>query len=915
MLEKLIFKTDHPPHALHIDEVFQIVQSSPAGLTTSQVRIHQQKYGANVLPEAKKRRLLMLLLSQCMNAMVVLMVIASLLSLLFGHAFDAMLIIGIVFINISMGFAQEYRAEKSVDALKKLLVSKVVVRRDGDLLEIPQSVLTIGDIIHLEEGTKVPADARIITANNCSVSEASLTGESLPVFKTIDVTQADTNIGDRKNMLWMGTIIVQGSVEAVVTAIGSQTEFGKIALNLNDIDTKQEHFSQKVSLLSKQMGSIALVSALATFIVGYFIRDFSFAQISIYTVATLVSALPEGLPVILVIVLSIGAQRMARKHAIVRKLSATETLGVVSVIMTDKTGTLTQNSMTVKRIALPNQKMIECDGARTSKEGFFMQGGEPLILDENKHLRTLINISALCNNVRPKGSEKIVSFDSLLGDPTERALYMLAHRAGFQTTSSKSKPIKLADLPFQQDLRMRASLIKDGDDTCVYVVGAPEHILEASTSLLQGSDSIVMSRVEKHAIENTIQELSQMGLRVVAVAQYPAPQNEDALTPEFIRSSHGEFVGLIGMYDPPRPEVKDAIARAHGAGIDVIMATGDHPETALAIGKEIGLVGSDVTLASVLTQRDIDVMTDAQIYERLKEVRILARLTPDAKLRIATLFQKHGKVVAMTGDGVNDAPALKKADVGIAMGITGTDVAREASKIVLTDDNFASIISAIHEGRTQFNNLRRTSIFLIMTNLSESIALLGALVSGLPLPLLPIQILWLNIITGGLTDFALSLEPTHDDSMKIPPRSPRENILNAQAFPLISAVTIATTACSLLAFTYFLPQGIEKARTALFIVLSCSQLLNMINLRSLKRSVLEMGLVSNKPVVVVLGISALVLVLALWFPPLSHALSFAPVSVLELLALVVLSGLIFATAEAVKSLSSGVYHPKINTRR
>ena len=895
------------PHNLPWQGVLTKIGSSLDGLTPSQVRKNQEKFGPNVLPEDKSLRIIRLFFSQFVNAMVALMIVAALLSLAFGHTFDAALILGIVLVNVCLGFVQEYRAERSVAALRHLLVSKVVVRRDGTLVEIPQDEITIGDIIHLQEGAKVPADARIVSAHNCSVIEASLTGESLPENKSADMLSENTDVADRTNMLWMGTTIAQGSVEAVVTAIGSRTEFGKIAVDLNEINTRREHFSQKVSILSKQMGAIAIVSAITTFLVGFFLRGFSFADISIYTVATLVSALPEGLPVILVIVLSIGAQRMARKNAIVRKLAATETLGVVSVILTDKTGTLTQNTMSVKYLALPHQPHVACDDTSKTSQVLFSQKDEPLVLHENPQLRMLISIAALCNNVRVKGTHHDVAFQHLLGDPTERALYLLGHQAGYHKLAAKHKIKKIDDLPFQQDLRLRASLVtgKQGDE--IYIVGAPESVLQMCHSVQHGSRAVKMNHEEKRAIEESIRELSQKGLRVVAAARLPAQKESTKIEVDYVKKSKGMFVGLVGMYDPPRPEVKEAIIRAREAGIEVYMVTGDHPETALAIGKEIGLVPADAQLSSVLTQKDIDTLSDADIYSRAQRACILARLTPEAKLKIADIFQRHGKIIAMTGDGVNDAPALKKADVGIAMGITGTDVAREASKIILTDDNFASIISAIHEGRTQFNNLRRTSIFLIMTNIAESAALLIALLMSFPLPLLPIQILWLNVITGGFTDFALSLEPTHDDSMKVPPRSPQENILGKKALPLITAVTLATTVCSLAAFAMFLPNGIDKARTALFVVLSCSQLLNMVNLRSIKRSAFEMGLISNKPVLIVLCFSILLLLGALFLGPFTRALHFVPLTVSELALLVVLSTGIFATAEAVKVYTRKAY--------
>jgi len=890
---------DQLPHHKSSDRVLESLGSSVQGLSVSEAQKRLEKYGPNKLPEDKRLRVVALFFSQFTNMMVILMGVAAILSFLFGHTFDAALISGMVLVSVIMGFFQEFRAEKSVSALKGLLVARVVVRRDGKIMEIPQDEVTIGDIVQLQEGNQVPSDGRIFSSHNCLVTESALTGESVPVEKDDTVLPTDTPLAERVNMLWMGTTVVQGTADMVVTAIGLQTEFGKIAEDLKSVETEREHFSEKISILSKQMGTIAVISATATFVVGYIIRGFSLPEISIYTIATLVSALPEGLPTILVIVLSVGAQRMAKKNAIVRKLSATETLGVVSVIITDKTGTLTQNVMSARRLYLPGQDFVDIKDDETSKTVFYQQD-EPLLLHEDTHLRKLVSIAGTSHQVKAMDESQKPSFHTLFGDPTEKALFLLSHKAGFDHLADEHKPVLIDDIPFQQQLRMRASLIEIDGQREVFVMGAPEKILEQSSKVLVKEKITSLAPSIRKEIEEKIEKLSNEGLRVVAVGSKPAPQR-DSLALDDLEVS-GVFVGLIGIYDPPRPEVKLALEEAREAGIKIIMATGDHPRTALAIAKEIGLI-TDSSSNAVLTQSDLEDKSDAEILKILKETHVLARLTPQMKLKVAELIQSQDKVIAMTGDGVNDAPALKKADVGIAMGISGTDVAKEASKIVLADDNFASIVAAIKEGRTQFNNLRRTCVFLIMTNISESMSLLVALMVGLPLPLLPIQILWLNVITGGLTDFALSLEPSHSDSMKYPPRSPKENILNKDVIPLILTVTSMTIVLCLGAFYFFLPQGVDSARTALFVVLSSSQLLNMFNLRSLKKPALQMGLSSNRPIVVVLFISLGFLFAALFFAPLQKALGFSPLLLSELVVLMVVSMLIFISAEITKSLT------------
>lgn len=891
------------PYLLTTEAVLTAVNSSKDGLSAKEAKERQEKFGFNELPNHKKLEILKLILSQFANAMVVLMMAAAGLSLFFNHLVDAILIFAIVLINAVMGFIQEFRAEQSIAALKQLLETKVEVKRDVKVHEIPQHEVTIGDVIVLQEGSKVPADARVLTIHNCLVSESVLTGESFPVTKTTGAIQNEVALADQTNMLLMGTTVVQGTVEAVVTAIGTDTEFGKIASNLREITNEKEHFSQKVSTLSKQMGTIAIISAVITFIVGYFIRGFSFAEISVFTIATLVSALPEGLPIILVIVLAVGAQRMAKKQAIIRKLSATETLGVVSVIITDKTGTLTQNIMTAKQMYLPGQPIIEIADTEDQKNNYaFSQAEKPLLVNDNPHLWKAVTIAGVCHQVRTSDEEN-VTFGTLLGDPTEKALYLLAHKAGFNDLQKSEKPVVIDDLPFQQQLRMRACLVDVENKRHMYLLGAPENILEKCDSILVKGKIEPITDQQKKEIEKNMAEFSADSLRVVALSS--CYSDKEKINEKDIHTAKATFIGLVGLYDPPRPEIKSALQEARNAGIRVIMATGDHPETAAAIAKQVALVNKGDF--AVMTEKEFREASDKELLQIVNTTNVFARLTPQSKLKVAEILQSQGHVVVMTGDGVNDAPALKKADVGIAMGISGTDVAREASKVVLADDNFATIIAAIKEGRTQFSNLRRSSFFLIMTNISESASLLIALTVGFPLPLLPIQILWLNVITGGLTDFALSLEPGHKDSMKFPPRSPKENILNLGILPLIISVTTVTTIISLAAFQYFLPQGVAAARTAIFIILSCSQLLTMLSLRSLRRSLFSLPFFGNKPVLIVFVISSGLLVAALTLPILRDNLHFGTLASIDILWLILASLAIFVTSEVVKKLTAVFY--------
>jgi Ca2+-transporting ATPase len=893
---------DQDFYTLSEAEILKLFGASEAGLTADSVAERLVSFGPNQLPNQQKLGTLRLFFSQFANTMVGLMCLAAGLSFLFEHFLDAALIFSMVIINAIMGFVQEFRAEQSIAALKKLLVNKVTVRRQARVLEIQQTELVPGDIILLEAGAQVPADARILKVHNCLVSESALTGESMPVEKTVKQLDTAVPMAERVNMLWMGTTIMQGNVEAVVVATGIKTQFGLIAANLGSIETEKEHFFQKMSVLSKQMGFIAVASAVLTFIIGFGLQGYSLPDISIYTIATLVSALPEGLPIILVIVLAVGAQRMAKKKAIVRKLSATETLGVVSVIITDKTGTLTKNSMSAHSIFFPGQAVITVGNNQQSSESTFHQQGEPLLLHEAKQLQELASMTAVSHQVKVSEPDNI-SFTTLLGDPTEKALFLLAHQIGFQDLSSDRTPTVIDDIPFQQALCLRGTLVQRGQQKQIYVLGAPESVLQRVKTVQVENKVVELSPSWSKKITEQVESFSAQGLRVIGLGIQDVPDSLTELTTEKLDHSQLTFVGLVALHDPPKPEVAQALIEAKAAGIKVVMATGDHPQTALAIAKEIGLVEKNAE-AKALTEADLAGKSPDEWLTMIQTNPVLARLSPATKLKVAQMFQDHGHVVAMTGDGVNDAPALKKADVGIAMGITGTDVAREASKIVLADDNFASIIAAIKEGRTQFSNLRRTSVFLIMTNVAESVALLVTLGLGFPLPLLPLQILWLNVITGGLTDFALSLEPAHDEAMKFPPRSPKENILIPAVLPLVGIVTVVTTALSVGMFIYFLEDGVEKARTAVFTILALSQVLNMFNLRSLRRSVFEIGWASNKAVIAAMVIALLLLAVALWLPLARNLLSFSHLEWYEFGLLVLASMSIFLVAEAVKKYSS-----------
>jgi len=856
---------DHP-HAKTIEQIFEEFQTKSFGLEEAEVKKRQERFGANTLPEGQKTSPISIFFRQFKNLMVVVLAAAAILSGYYGHWLDVGVIIAVIAINSIIGFVQEYRAEKAINALKNLVVPQAKVKRNDIVFQIPAKELVPGDILIIEEGDRIPADARIINCKNLQVSESLLTGESLPVNKITSTLDPNTALADRKNMLFAGSIVVHGNGEAVIVAIGTNTFLGKIAKGLLAMeDSSGRHFMIKNQELVKQMSAVAFGTAIITFLTGYFLRDMSFQEILTFSLAALVAGIPESLPIIIIVVLSISAHRMAQKKAIIRTLPATETLSVVDVIITDKTGTITQNQMEVAAFALGTNSPI------------------PFKEIKDEKINKLLTIARYSNNVRIKenqnGNEEI-----LLGDPTEKAFFSAALKFKDKTEELN----KIDDIPFDQNIKARGAIVENRNgEFFLFVTGAPESVLAKS--------SIKKNELEK--IEKNITLMTNKAMRTIGFAwkklkspQVSSLKNIDNLTWE----------GAMGMIDPPRPESKMAIKRAKNAGIRVIMATGDHPKTALAIAREIGLYEGN----SVYTAVDIEQMTDENLLLAAKETNVFARMTPDSKLRLLEVLQKAGYTVAMTGDGVNDAPALKKADIGIAMGKGGTDVARESSDIVLADDNFATIVTAIEEGRTQFRNIRRTSFFLVTTNFAQSASLISFLLAGLPLPLLPKQILWINLVGSGVTDIALATEPIHDDVLSSPPRSKNEKILGKSVLPLLLLLTITMAFSALIAYFIISGSGETKTRTAIFVLLSLMQIINMFNMRSLRRSVFEIGFFTNKNINFAFIISIALLLAVIYIPSLAKIFEFEPLSILEMIWLTALSSSVLWLGELTKRIKN-----------
>lgn len=869
------------PHHSGIHDLKDHLNTSETGLSQREAAKRLEEFGLNEIPDRGKRPLWKILLKQFNNLMVYILLVAALISYLTGHMIDVYVIFGIVLINAVIGFIQEYKAEDAVASLKNLLVPKCKVIRDGQLQTIDAKKLVPGDVIALEEGDLIPADARVFAQKNARATEASLTGEAVPVEKKPDAVPLDSPLAEKSNMVWKSTYLASGSAKAWVTGTGLNTQIGEIASTLSSIKPQKTNFQRKTDKLAKQMASIAIVSALILFMAAFLVRGGELSEVLLISIAALVSAIPEGLPAVLSIVLAIGSHRMSKKNAIIREFTATESLGSVSTIVTDKTGTLTQNTMTIKKIWAYGHQEIQVSG-----EGWESTGEIAFAPVPKEAVDLFLEIAAHCHqssiHQKKNGSFQVT------GDPTEAAFLVLANKAG----KTKYRPI-LEDMAFSSELKYRSTIVEKSGSLTKFFLGAPEAILERCgyTQDKHGNPAPLDSTSLDEVIKEKLTAWSKESYRVLALAY-------KELGDQMEEDSGLVFVGFAGMIDPPRPGVKEAVESCHQAGIRVIMATGDHADTALAIATKVGIVleGREKVFTDAELQR-----MDAETFSKaIMDADVFSRLTPIMKLKIAEGLQEQGELVAMTGDGVNDAPALKQANIGVSMGIMGTDVARDASMMVLADDNFATIVQAVEQGRIVFNNARRTSFFLVTTNFAEIFTLIITVSMGYPIPLTATQILWINLVTDGFCDKALAAEKGQGNELKSKPIRPDENILNKQILPFLIINASYMTLLAVTAFTYYLPEGVAKARTVTFIVLAFCQLFNVFNMRNLRGSSFRIGLFSNKWVNYALAISVIIQILIIEVPTLAQLFSFQPIKATEFLFWVAMSSFVLWIAEVYK---------------
>lgn len=896
------------PYKLTLEELIQTLGVDTAhGLTAEEAAKRLEQYGPNALKEKKRQTLLQKVLAQFKDVMVLILIAASVVSAALGEYIDASVIIAIVVINAILGVVQEGRAEKAIEALKKMTSPQARVLRGGEQRLIAAAELVPGDVVLLEAGDVVPADLRLFESQSLKAEEASLTGESVPVEKdALALLPEKTALGDRENMVFMGTALTYGKGRGLVTGTGSGTEIGRIADKLQEISEEVTPLQKSLNQLGKWLGIICLAISAAVFVQGL-IAGGNILDMFMTAVSLAVAAIPEGLPAVVTIVLALGMKRMADHNAIVKKLLAVETLGSVDVICSDKTGTLTQNEMTVTRLFAGDQ-ILDVTGIGYSKTGELLDRADGQAKPLSSEIRTLLEIGLLCND-----AALIVKDDgnpSILGDPTEGALLVAAAKGGYDRAELTGRFPRLGDLPFDSERKMMSTYHGDfaGEKLVSLTKGAPDIILDRCRSILTPSGVVELDAEKRSQVLAINSDMARSALRVLAFAY--RPQVEISSDPAQAEADM-ILVGLMGMIDPARPEARDAIALCRHAGIRAVMITGDYRDTAVAIADDLGLrKASDQVLAG----HEIDELSDEQLRQAVEKTTVYARVSPDHKVRIVTALRANGHIASMTGDGVNDAMALKSADIGVAMGITGTDVAKGTADMILTDDNFATIVRAVHEGRIIFSNIRKFVGFLLSCNIGEILIIfLSSIFLGpLSIPLLPIQLLWINLVTDSFPALALGQEKGEPDVMNRPPRDPKEPILNRSMLLTVTTQAVADFIAVFSAYLIgrqifgLLADGSPKdgARTYAFVTMILVELIRSFSARSEFTPVLKLGLFGNKALNNAVLLSLGLLLVVVYVPFLDPIFHTIPLGLKDWGIILPLSLIPFAVAEIIKFVRS-----------
>lgn len=817
-----------------------------SGLTSNEVNLRLEKYGTNDLKEENKKSFFSKIVAQFSDFLILILIAAAIISVFVGEAQDAMVILAIVIVNAFLGIYQEGRAEKALDALKKMSSPNAKVVRNGSIEVVPAHTLVPGDIVALDAGDIIPADLRLIESSNLKIEEASLTGESVPVEKNSNsIFDEEVSLGDRHNMAFMSTAVTYGRAKGIVVGTGHDTEIGKIATMIQSFEDETTPLQKQLNNLGKVLGLATIFICIAVFVIGL-LQGREALEMLMVSISLAVAAIPEGLPAIVTIVLAIGMNKMVKRHAIVKKLLAVETLGSTTVICSDKTGTLTQNEMTVVKV-FTDGTIIDITGGGYEPSGEFRVDGNNIKIEEIGDLQTLLSISALANDASLENADGIFR---VIGDPTEGALVTLAGKANIDKDNINKEFPRIEEIPFDSDRKMMTTFHQNyiPGKIVSFTKGAPDIIINKCSRISIDGKVTDFSQNIKNQVLEVNSNFSKDALRVLAFAYKEYNELPNNISPD-LNEVDMTFVGLVGMIDPARPEAKDAIAKCKEAGIKTVMITGDYKETAFAIAKELGMAD---TIDEAMMGEELNKISDEELREVVKDIKVYARVSPEHKVRIVSALKANGEITAMTGDGVNDALALKRADIGVSMGITGTDVAKNTAELILTDDNFASIVSAVEEGRIIYSNIKKFVFFLLSCNIGEIFLVFTSILFNLPVPLLPIQLLWLNLVTDSFPALALGVEKGDPDIMRLSPRNPKEPILNKSMLVGIILQSIAVGGASLLAYKWGLSAysgDINKARTITFTALITAELLRAYSSRSQRYTLFKIGFFTNRTLV------------------------------------------------------------------
>ncbi len=893
---------EHPPrwHSLSARDTLGCLDASRSGLTPDAVEARRAQYGDNRLPPPQRQPAWQRLLLQFHNVLIYVLLAAGVITALLGHWLDSGVIFGVVIINAVIGFIQEGRAEEALDAIRSMLSPHATVTRSGERHEIPAEDLVPGDIVHLTSGDRVPADLRLIDVKSLRVMEAALTGESLAVDKQVDAVAEDAALGDRASMAWSGTLVTYGQGTGVVTATGTATELGRISTLLATVEKLTTPLFKLMARFGQWLAGVILLLSGLIFAFGVWVREYPASEMFLAAVGLAVAAIPEGLPAIMTITLAIGVTRMAHRHAIIRRLPAVETLGAVSVICSDKTGTLTRNEMTVQAV-IGADGMFEVSGSGYAPEGGFARDGVQVDPGSQPLLRDVAHAALLCNDAELRDTD---AGWLLAGDPTEGALLTLAMKAGLDLRQTREALPRSDVIPFESEHRFMATLNHDHDGRgFIYLKGAPERVL-ALCETQRGTDG--EAPLDPDFWHAPMETAAAEGMRLLALAV----RHETTTTLNFSDIEDGGFtlLAVLGLADPPREEAIKAVATCRAAGIRVKMITGDHAATAQAIGKQLGLSESGRAVTGAATET----LDDVQLRDVVAKTDIFARASPEHKLRLVEALQSLGHVTAMTGDGVNDAPALRRADVGVAMGKKGTEAAKEAAEMVLADDNFASIAHAVEEGRTVYGNLKKAIVFILPTNAAQAGMVLIAILLGLTLPITPVQILWINMVTAVTLALALAFERPEPEAMRQPPRDPGEPLLTRFMLWRIAFVTVFLVAGSLGLFLWEMERGvpIEIARTAAVNALVMGEIFYLFNCRRLTAPVVGWsGFFGNRAVLIAIGVLVVLQGLFTYLPVMQALFATAALDVAAWSRIILFGIVVYSVVEIEKAVIRGRTRP------